>query len=243
METVLREALSRFFREGPSAPEGAGLETWAEGACAGFAQGSVPYTPDDKILCRDSPCCMLPQTRAQVERTKGFLQPGQGLRITDAARSTEAQRHAFLDYLAGGAVACGPRGLPINKGELAAMVPNGATRDERNRLARAWLDSPAGQPYKEIVMDMPRYSGCLHVRGKAVDIQMKDDPYSDASIQTLRNIMCSAGWANYGGEWWHYEYLTAGYQEAKRTNRCYFGELGGRDGKADLPATVRPGFA
>ncbi|MBI4150096.1 hypothetical protein HY488_01700 [Candidatus Woesearchaeota archaeon] len=226
-----------------STKEVPGIETWAAGSCTGFVAGSVPYREDDKIECADPVCCVQPELLAQLERTKAFLAPGQSLVIVDAARKSADQRDAFLDYLAGGATACGPRGLPVAKKVLEEIVPNSMDRSKRVQAALEWLNTPAGLPYKEVIMDVSRYSGCRHIQGKAVDIQMKDEPLRAENIQALRDIMCSAGWANYGGEWWHYEYLTSGYAEAKERRQCYFGEMSGKYALANLPARVTPPYA
>jgi hypothetical protein len=263
VDRFFEEVLRRFFMTPPPGlerpvgePESAeaysqelaGMETWAAGACKGFVAGSVPYAPDDKILCRDKPCCMQPTTLQQIERTKTLLPAGMSLMINDAARTTASQRDAYLDFLGGGNIACGPRAL---RGQnLAAKVPDatippktGYTEAKRMRMdaAIAWINAEGGQ-YKDAIMDLRQYSGCPHVHGKAVDIQVKGRA-DDEAILALRNLMCSVGWANYGAEWWHYEYLTSSYNEAKKKNRCYFAELAGRTGKPHLRATVEPGYA
>jgi len=253
IDRALPEMLQRFFTAAPPGADrpltpteeaegdaSSGLGTWASGPCKGFVLGSIPYHGDDRISCAKSVCCMQPETLAQVERTKQLLEPGQSIIIGDAARKTENQRNAFLNYLAGGAVACGPQGLPTDKRELETIVPDGEG-SERLQTALSWLNSPAGEPYRDVILDLRRYSSCRHVEGKAIDVRLKDANGRE-SVQALRNLMCRAGWANYGGEWWHYEYLTRGYEEAKRRNQCYFSELRGRDAMTNLPATVTPGF-
>ncbi|MBI2148746.1 hypothetical protein HYU23_03630 [Candidatus Woesearchaeota archaeon] len=206
-----------------------------QGLCNGLISGLIPVNQDDKIKCQDKICCARPETVAQIDHTRKFiLSPSQYLLITDAARSPKSQSKSFLDFLAGGAVACGPKGID-DKHDLARKVPN----SDKNRAesARNWL--AANDPATlEIIDDLDRYSGCKHVEGRAVDIRLAKGK-SDEDIRELFIIMCSSGWANFGGEWWHYEYKTKGYDNAKRANKCYFSE----DIYASIRPEVTPGYA
>ncbi len=216
--------------------EAGAYNVWQDGPCKGFVRGSVSFISNAKIECTDPVCCTQPQTKEQLEYTKQFIPDSETLLIVDGARTVESQRRAFLDYLAGGAPACGPGGLPRSQRlAIAEKVTNAATKDARVQSALAWLNSPEGQPYKEGIMDLSQYTNCNHVMGRALDVQLKSGKGEDKQLG-LRNIMCNAGWANLGIEWWHYEYLTKGYREAVVEKQCHFGSLVGP------AATVSPNY-
>lgn len=213
------------------------IEISEEGNCKDFAEGLIPIPQDDKIKCEYT-CCAKPEIISQLKHTKEFiLGPAQALLISDAARTPSSQRDAFLAFLAGRAEACGPKDI-TNKYNLEKKVPNiEGAREERIGHAREWLQKNDPQ-ILDIINELSQYSHCRHIQGLAIDVQLQTGK-SDSNIQKLRNLMCEAGWANYGAEWWHYEYLTKGYEEAKSKNNCYFSE----DKYANLAATVTPGYA
>lgn len=211
-------------------------------ACSEFAPGLVPMPEDDKIECSDPVCCMHPETLTKLQQTKQFITgPELALVIFDSARKPSSQRDAFLDYLAGGYEAGGPHGLP-NKAQLIQDVPDvSGPKSEKVAHARAWLQQHNQQALATID-DLSLYTGGSHYNGRALDLRFKRMPASQGSasqsdIVALRNFMCSAGWANYGGEWWHYEFSTNKYERAKQANQCYWGT------DRYAAATVTPNYA
>ncbi len=208
------------------------------GQCRGLAESLIPIPQDEEVKCLKSTCCAKQESVGQIERIRQVISnPSQHIIINDAARSSESQRNAFLAFLAGRVEACGPIGIE-DKYELEKRVPNvEGTTQQRIEAARNWL-SQNDLNTLAIIEDLPRYSVCRHVSGRALDVQLKKGT-SQQDIRDLRNIMCRAGWANYGREWWHYEYLSAGYDQAKQANKCYFSE----DTMASASATVTPNYA
>ncbi len=206
-------------------------------SCPGFPNTFLPINQDNKVKCTDKVCCAHPKIVAKLEETKKFIDPGEELLITDAARTAKNQRSSFLDYLAGGAKACGPTKLNIP--ELRLRVnPNSNDADS----AEEWLK--INDPLKlGIINTLSNYGHCNHIEGYALDIRLQTMPSvgnvpEDKDIIALRNLMCEAGWANIGEEWWHFEYLTPDYERAKRAGKCY----SGTDEYAKAAATVTPGY-
>ena len=222
------------------------------GECAGFAPGLILIQKDSKISCSDKVCCAHPEAVAQIEKTRSLIEKSDDyLVIFDAARTLESQRLAFLDYLSGGYEAAGPEG--INKYSLAAEVTKAfktefgnikTTKQQKIDFALKWLSENKPE-LLVIINDLSKYiKNSNHYNGRAIDIRLKAMPsdYSKASnddVIRLRNLMCKLGWANYGGEWWHYEYKTSDYETAKKNNQCFWS----KDKYADAAATVQPNYA
>jgi len=258
VDLFFKEALrSHFMQPPPGVTPGivepavaTGFSTWAKGeACAGYIMGSIPYQQDSKIKCSKKPCCMMPETRQQIEKTKEFIPVGTSLTITSPARKTRNQRDSYLQHLGGGAPGCGPRDRPVKDKELiqAISAPKISSRSGRVKAAEDWFKAHAnekassGHTYGEIyamINDYSKYTHCRHVQGRAVDIRLSGKGTEQAKAD-LRTIMCRAGWTNLGSEWWHYEYLTKRAQKAYTDNQCYFGRLSDKRGTASLPQDVR----
>ena len=206
-------------------------------SCKDINQELVVIQQDEKIKCSDKLCCAHQDTVEHLIYTKKFINnQDEYLLIKDAARSATSQRDAFFDFLTGGAEACGPLSIS-NKKELEENVPNvKGSKNIRIKLVKDWL--AANNPKAlQIINDLSQYSNCPHIIGRALDVQLQKGK-NDQDLIGLRNLMCEAGWANYGKEWWHYEYKTKSYEIAKQNNKCYFSE----DKYATLQATVKPGY-
>lgn len=213
-------------------------------SCANFAAGTIPIPQDEKISCSSKVCCANTDIVSQLQKLRTSINnPDDYLVIISAARTAATQRLSYLDYLAGGYVAAGPKG--VNSALLASQVPDmQGTKQQRIDFALKWLSE--NQPDKfTIVNDVNNFIGrSNHYYGKALDIRLKKMPAllasaSNEDIIHLRNLMCGTGWANFGGEWWHYEYKTNSYYLAKSSNQCFWGN----QKYAQAPATVTPNYA
>ncbi len=218
----------------------AGPEKDAECAREFGTDDYVAIVQDDVMACdandRDL-CCTRKELIPHIERIREAAKnAGKVIAIVDPTRNPADQREAFLDYLAGGVLACGPNSLSKDeKLALERSVPNtGDTKAEKIRTAVSHLDTTALTK----INDKSEYLRCPHVMGRALDIKFAGMPsiykkinkMSSAEldlIKEFREFMCGSGWANLGSEWWHYEITSSSYARAKSSKECHWGTLVG----------------
>lgn len=219
-EPMTRELLASNLAPQTTAPE-----------CARFGQGMQVYRGDDKIRCgrqNTALCCMQAPLVAQLERTKEFItRPEDYISIT-AARSPTLQRRSFLDYLAGGASGCGPESLSDQRESIRGQTlefvrsqgenPASLSYARRVEFMERWLESD-GSGHAETINDLRQYAACKHVNGYAIDLKLQSEQswssHSRAQQRNVREFMCDAGWANLGGEFWHYEYANSRWEASR----------------------------
>ncbi len=240
-DSLFNKAQQRIASAGAAGTTAAaGVEKDAECARAFGTEDYVAIVQDNTIACdandRDL-CCTRKELVPHIERIRETAANAKKvIVIVDPTRTPADQRLAFLDYLAGGVLACGPNSMsgPEKEG-IARRIPNtGNTKEERIQTTLSNLDSAT----KAKINDGSEYLRCPHVMGRALDIkfagmpsiykELKDMTDSELmAVKQFREFMCDIGWANLGKEWWHYEITSSSYRTAKNSNSCHWGTLVG----------------
>jgi D-alanyl-D-alanine dipeptidase len=212
----------------------------------GIVEGDYVIIPqDDQIRCCgffNGKCKLNPTAASAVANIKQHLEPGEYVLICDALRAISVQKSAFVaKYVKNGyPPVCGPWAV---RKQIYAEIGQPPNKGKVDKEYHAKVDSYlASHPeIMKIIDDDKKYLGiCKHLAGEAVDLYLMKDG-KRVGQHKLREIMCKAGWVNFGGEDWHFEYGSSNWQKKRPdqvpdasvgnpkdgnyNEKCYYGGL------------------
>ncbi|MFQ5474414.1 MAG: hypothetical protein ACE5DM_01130, partial [Candidatus Nanoarchaeia archaeon] len=151
-----------------------------------------------------------------VANIKKYLGDGEYVVIDDALRALSVQRSAFIAKFVknGYPPVCGPWAVRRQiYADLGPPPSKGKVDAEYHKKVDAYLASHPD--IMAIINDDSKYIGpCKHLGGEAIDLRLMKDG-EKVGQDKLREIMCKAGWVNFGGENWHFEYGSTNWQKKR----------------------------
>jgi len=165
---------------------------------------SANFRCTDKLI-NENRCKISVNSLPGIDLIKQQLSPTQKVYVTYGIRSLEQQEYFFRKYLAYGthnkvSIACGPTDI---RNSIYKEIGNpDGSEIYVVKLNNYLKENPI---VDESLSALESYARCPHVVGNAIDLTIFDGA-TKLSTAEHRKIMCSAGWVNYGAEWWHYEY-------------------------------------